>query len=279
MNESSGELLSQARSGDVHALELLIERHQAQVYRFGIKMCRDPDVAKDVLQDTLLAMARSVRGFRGGSSLSTWLYSIARSFCIKHQSRATRRADEPLDEAGLANAASLAPEPDDVVAAKQVEQALRSAVSALEPTSREVLILRDMEGLTAGEVAEVLGLSVDAVKSRLHRARLAVRAQVAPLLLVSQGDAPTSSCPDIGGLFSRYLEGEIDAAVCASMQSHIATCSHCRAMCDALKDTLDRCRSTAANLEVPAPVQTSVRSAMRDLLRGEPPSSLSVEER
>ncbi len=84
---SDERLLAAARAGDKQALETLLERHQAQVYRFGMKMCRDPEDAKDVLQDTLFAMARGVRDFRAASSISTWLYTIARSFCIKKRRR------------------------------------------------------------------------------------------------------------------------------------------------------------------------------------------------
>ena len=71
MERSSAELLERARSGDEAALEALLERHQAQIYRFGMRMCRDPEDAKDVLQDTLLAMARGIREFRAASSVST----------------------------------------------------------------------------------------------------------------------------------------------------------------------------------------------------------------
>ena len=82
-NETSHALLERARLGDRQAIEELLARHQAQVYRFGLRMCRNPEDAEDVLQETLLAMARGVRDFRGASSISTWLYTIARSFCIK----------------------------------------------------------------------------------------------------------------------------------------------------------------------------------------------------
>jgi len=75
--ESEARWLDAARAGERAALERLIERYQGRIYRFGLKMCCDPDVAKDVVQDTLIAMARGVRDFRGGSSLSTWLYTIA----------------------------------------------------------------------------------------------------------------------------------------------------------------------------------------------------------
>src|SRR6187549_313942 len=83
MSEDDTELLERARSGQAEALERLLERHQGQIYRFGMKMCRDPEDAKDVLQDTLLSIARNVKDFRGGSSLSTWLFAVARSFCVK----------------------------------------------------------------------------------------------------------------------------------------------------------------------------------------------------
>src|SRR5512143_3531332 len=93
-DEADRTLLERARAGDHRALESLLERHQAQVYRFGMKMCRDPEDAKDVLQDTLLAMARGVKDFRGASSVSTWLYTIARSFCIKKRRRSKFAPDQ-----------------------------------------------------------------------------------------------------------------------------------------------------------------------------------------
>jgi RNA polymerase sigma-70 factor (ECF subfamily) len=71
-DESDQVLLDRSRAGDAPALERLIERHEARVYRFGMKMCGDPEDARDVLQETLLAMARGVRDFRGASSISTW---------------------------------------------------------------------------------------------------------------------------------------------------------------------------------------------------------------
>ena len=187
MTEAPGDerLLAAARAGDKQALEALLERHQEQVYRFGMKMCRDPEDARDVLQDTLLAMARSVRDFRGASSLSTWLYTVARSFCIKKRRRSKFAPEEERSlESDVASEAKrlAAPgdHPDDALAGREVERALEQAIGALEPTYREVLLLRDVEGLSASEVAEVLGVSVQAVKSRLHRARQKLRDALAP---------------------------------------------------------------------------------------------------
>jgi RNA polymerase sigma-70 factor (ECF subfamily) len=128
-------------------------------------------------------------------------------------------------------------------------------------------VLRDIEGLSAPEVAEVLGLGVQAVKSRLHRARLAVRQRIAPLLgSAPPGGSRAPQCPDILTVFSRYLEGEIGPDVCAEMEAHLARCGHCRGRCDSLKRTLQICRTTPVP-EVPGPVADAVRRAVRGFLR------------
>jgi RNA polymerase sigma-70 factor (ECF subfamily) len=269
---SDDNLLAAARAGDRQALEALLERHEAQVYRFGMKMCRDPQDAKDVLQDTLLAMARGVRDFRGASSVSTWLYTIARSFCIKKRRRSAFAPDEErsLDTSARAVAKRLADPaqgPDDALAGKQVERALERAIEELEPMYREVLLLRDVEGLTAPEVAEVLGVTTQAVKSRLHRARLSVRARVAPLLGIETNlPAGPGACPDVLTMFSQHLEDEISADLCAQMEHHLEGCARCRGACDTLKRTLALCRAAGTADTVPAAVQTSVRSALRGFL-------------
>jgi RNA polymerase sigma-70 factor (ECF subfamily) len=270
--ELDHQLLERARAGDRAALETLLERHQAQVYRFGLKMCRDPEDAKDVLQDTLLAMARGVRDFRGASSISTWLYTVARSFCIKKRRRskfapAEDRSLDTDETPAVRSLADPAKSADEVLAGKRVEHALELAIDALEPMYREVLVLRDVEGLTAPEVAEVLGVSVQAVKSRLHRARLSVRAHVAPLLEVP-GDPAVApgACPDILTLFSQHLEDEISAEVCAEMEHHLEVCGRCRGACDSLKRTLALCRTAGPSAEVPPSVQASVKIALNKFL-------------
>jgi RNA polymerase sigma-70 factor (ECF subfamily) len=270
---SDEQLLAAARAGNGQALEQLLERHQAQVYRFGMKMCRDPEDAKDVLQDTLLALARGVRDFRGASSISTWLYSIARSFCIKKRRRSQFAPNEErsLDTDVAAEARGLADSagaPDETLAGKEVEQALESAISALEPMYREVLLLRDVEGLTAPEVAEVLGVTIQAVKSRLHRARLSVRQRVAPLLGANL-DLPAAGpgvCPDVLALFSQHLEDEISAEICAEMERHLQSCRRCRDACESLRKTLALCRTSGGTAAIPAAVQASVKLALRDYL-------------
>jgi len=269
---SDARLLADARKGDQQALEALLERHEPQVYRFGMKMCRDPEDARDVLQDTLLAMARGVRDFRGASSISTWLYTIARSFCIKkhRRSKFAPEQEQSLDTDAAVEVGRLAApdeDPAEMLAGKQVERALEQAIAALDPMYREVLLLRDVEGLTAPEVAEVVGVSVQAVKSRLHRARLSVRERVAPLLGVEPVPPVSSACPDVLMVFSQHLEDEISAERCAEMERHLEGCAPCRGTCDSLKRTLALCRTAGPSVPVPPAVQASVRTALRGFLR------------
>lgn len=273
MSDASDQtLLAAARGGDKQALEALLLRYQPRVYRFGMKMCGDPDDAKDVLQETLLAMARSVRDFRGASSISTWLYTIARSFCIKkrRRSRFAPAEEQSLDETlgrDHGQVADSQPGPEEAVAGQQIEAALAQAIASLDPKYREVLVLRDIEGLSAPEAAEILGLSTKALKSRLHRARLDVRQAILPHIGIPAGGATdgASGCPDVLTLFSRHLEGEISADLCAQMERHLDTCGRCRGACDSLKRTLTLCHSTPTP-RIPESVQQSVRDSLRQYL-------------
>lgn len=267
------ELLAAVRSGDKGALEQLLEKHQAQVYRFGMKMCRDPEDAREILQDTLLALARGATDFREASSLSTWLYTVARSFCIKKRRRRKSAPQETSLEASpeADRVADQSRGPDEVLSGKQVEAALDRAIHQLEPDQREVLVLRDVEGLTAPEVAHVLGISAQAVKSRLHRARLAVRESVAPLLdLPPEGLAPTGACPDVLTLLSKHLENEIGPDVCAEMERHLEGCPRCRASCASLKQTLSLCQTAGSEANVPPGVKSAVQTALKDFLHSAP---------
>jgi RNA polymerase sigma-70 factor (ECF subfamily) len=271
MTETDTELLTAVRNGDRAALEQLLDRHQGAVYRFGVKMCREEEDAKDILQETLLAAARYLPEFRGASSVSTWLYSIARSFCIKKR-RTSKFAPQHLESLEAEPGAVQVPDerrgPEEEAAGGQLRAVLDDAIAALEPMYREVLVLRDVEGLSAQEVAEVMGLSVEAVKSRLHRARVAVRERVAPHLALPAAEArPGPDCRDVVALFSRRLEGEVDASACAELEAHLAGCPACQGRCDSLRSTLTLCRRAGAE-PVPAHVAVSVRSALKRFLDG-----------
>ena len=260
-------LLDAARAGDRAAVERLLERFQRPILRFGIKLCGNPEDAREILQETLLAAARGLPDFRGEAALSTWLYSIARSFCIKRHRQ--RRFAPAHIESLEADAGRLAdrvadpgPQPDDAVAAHELARQLDDAIGALEPMYREVLLLRDVEGLTAPEVAAVVGVGVDAVKSRLHRARAMMRERLAPVFGSDEG-APADSCPDIVELFSRDVEGEITSDLCAKMESHLAGCARCTRRCDGMRRVLAMCTS-APLPTVPTEVQEALRRALRE---------------
>jgi RNA polymerase sigma-70 factor, ECF subfamily len=265
-------LMLAAQAGDRRALESLLAREQPRIWRFSMKMCGNRDDAGDVLQNTLLAMARTVRNFHGASSVSTWLYTIARSYCIKkHRRSKFAPRDEKSLEADGASAASRVPDaartPEEELGRREVGAAVEGAIRSLEPKYREVLVLRDVEGLSAPEVAKVLGIRVDAVKSRLHRARVVVRAALAPAL--GTVEAPrTPACPDVVTLFSKYLEDDIDPQHCAKMQAHVKKCPHCEGACESLQKALSLCRASPTP-RVPPDVQLTVRRAIRRFIDAE----------
>ena len=268
---SDDELLAAARMGDAAALETLLVRYQPHLYRFGLRMCGNVEDAGDVAQESLISMARAVRDFRGDSSVSSWLYTIARRFCLKKRRRSkfAPAREESLDTPGTDVAHYLAdpgPTPEQTATNRELATALTHAIDALEPSQRELLVLRDVEGLSAPEVARILGMSVDAVKSRLHRARVAIRKELAPALERPAIAPPRGAlCPDVLTLFSQHLEGEIDPGVCATMEAHLAQCTRCRDACESLKRTLATCRQLPTP-DVPASLAASVKAAIHVFL-------------
>jgi RNA polymerase sigma-70 factor (ECF subfamily) len=249
----------------------LLVRYQPRLYRFGLTMCGNVEDAGDVAQESLISMARSLREFRGDASISSWLYTIARRFCMKkrRKSKFAPTREDSLDAPATRAADRLAdpaPDPEQTATNRELATVLTRAIDALEPPQREVLVLRDVEGLSAAEVAEVLGISIEAVKSRLHRARVAVRRELAPVLGRPATESPRgATCPDVLRLFSQHLEGDIDPGVCATMEAHLAQCALCRNACDSLKRTLAVCRQLPTP-EVPAPIAASVRTAIQTFI-------------
>lgn len=276
---NDAELVARAKRGEQRALEMLLSRYQPHLMRFGLRMCGRLEDAEDVVQESMIAAVRTLPEFREDASLSTWLYTIARSFCIKKRRRSkfapTHEAsfDDERERLTLQRLTVNSSSPEDMASTAELDAAVQSAILALEPGQREVLVLRDVEGLSASEVAEVTGLSVGAVKSKLHRARASLRRALEPVLGdVDEASAPpTPECPDIEEMFSRSLEGEIDAELCKRMQAHVDQCPRCRQACSTLSAVLRTCQA-APFPEVPAPVQASIRRAARLLSHGEPTS-------
>ena len=187
-------LIAASKNGDPAALDELVRAHQGRVYAFAMRMCRNVEDAKDILQETFLGMVRSLREFREESKFSTWLYRIASNACLKKRRRGVH---DPTPEQEL-SLDELMPRPDADGRKAEIpdwsedaERALlrgeltarmETAIDKLPKEYKIVLVLRDVEGLSAEETAQAVGLSVAAVKSRLHRARVFVRRELAEYL-------------------------------------------------------------------------------------------------
>jgi RNA polymerase sigma-70 factor (ECF subfamily) len=260
MGRSDAELLDGVRRGDRKAVEELLSRYEASIYRFGLRMCGNEEAAREVLQETLLGAFRSLPSFRGDAAISTWLYQIARSFCIK-QRRGEHPAESLQEEAG-ARLAEPSPAPDARAHAREIGAALSAAIAALPSEFREVLVLRDVEGLSAEEAAGIIGIEVGALKSRLHRARAQLRTELATLL--GDADAGPAPCADLAQELSAYAAAEIDQAACVRIEDHLSRCPRCAGACDSLKRTVSLCRRLPGG-EVPAPVRAAIRHAIRSL--------------
>jgi RNA polymerase sigma-70 factor, ECF subfamily len=256
MERPDTELLDAVRGGDRTALEELLERYERRIYRFGLRMCGNEEDAREVLQETLLAAFRHLPAFRGDAALSTWLYQIARSFCIKE--RRGERPRDPLEEGVAATEAA----PDVRAHAREVGEALAAAIAALSPEHREAVVLRDVEGLSAEEAASVAGIEVGALKSRLHRARMELRSHLAGVLGEGADPASTAPCPELAQALTAYASAEIDQAACADIEAHLLRCPRCAGACDNLRRTVSLCRSIPGD-DVPAPVRAAVRHALR----------------
>lgn len=264
-------LIAAARRGDERALARLLRSLADPALRFGRTFCRHAEDAEDVMQEVLASLARGLPRFRGESALSTWAYRVARHACLRRRGPRAR-ALEPLHD-GEAASAPAGAEADPARAYERRELAARieRAIEALPRPQREVLVLRDVEGLTAAEVGRVLGLGERAVKSRLHRARLTLRRALAPAAerspaggARSRAVARRKRCPDTARLVSRYLEGDLGPDSCAALFRHVQGCADCGETCRALRSILRTCRRFGRR-PLPGPVRERIRESVRDL--------------
>lgn len=176
------ELVRAAQRGDQRAFAQLVEKHEARVYNLARKMMREPQDAEDVLQETFLSVFRHLNAFKGDSSFSTWLYRIATNAALM-KLRARKPPPLSLDEPADADGVEMLPReivdwgitPEDALLNDEVRAQMDRAVAALPEALRAVFVLRDIEGLSAQETADVLSISIPNVKTRLHRARLMLR--------------------------------------------------------------------------------------------------------
>ena len=170
-------ILAAAQAGDVAALNRLIADHRQGVYRYGLHVCRTTEDTEDAVQETLWAATRAIRTFRGtASAITSWLFTIVRRECMR-LIEGNRRRPAPIEGTDDAQLADVI-DPEDAIALKRRIEALAGAIADLDPVHREVVLLRDIQELSAPEAAAVLGISIEALKSRLHRARVNLRDDV-----------------------------------------------------------------------------------------------------
>ena len=193
--ELDRELIALSAGGDRRAFDRLVERHAAAVLRLAIALTDDTASAEDALQQTFLSAYRSAASFRADASVRTWLLRIARNTAYR---LAAKRGREDLMEEALMtlgiDAGWGSDDPEAMAMAAERRESLRRALNDLPAADREVLILRDIEGLRGSEAAEVIGIGEPALKSRLHRARLklavALRSSVHADATETEGGAP-----------------------------------------------------------------------------------------
>ena len=183
------ELVERAQKGDGAAFAQLVERHQRQLYRLALRMTGSEADAQEVLQEAFLNAYQKLPLFRGEAQFSSWLYRIAANSALMRLRRKRRApdtlSDQPLELSGPRFSAEGYLEPtsssdwsqraDDRMMSGELGEAINKAVAELPDDYRTVFLLKDVDGLSNEDIADALNLTVPAVKSRLHRARLALR--------------------------------------------------------------------------------------------------------
>lgn len=169
-------LAARAAAGDATAFDALVRAHTGRMYRVAVRVCGDPAEAEDVVQDAWIAAWRALPRFRAEAKVSTWLYRVVTNAALAHLRR--RRPVASLDGVEVVDAR---PTPEATTLLAERAAAVHRAIASLEPTQRVPLVLRELEGLSYPEVAEVLGVEVSVLHRRLHRARVALMAKLEDL--------------------------------------------------------------------------------------------------
>jgi RNA polymerase sigma-70 factor (ECF subfamily) len=162
--------LDRLRAGDAPAFEELVMTYQHRVFGVALRMLGNRAEAEEVAQEAFVRAHRALGRFRGDAKLSTWLYAITSRLCLNRLASGERRMARQGEDA-LLRLSDVGPRPDAALERRELETALGRAIAELPEDRRIVVVLRDLEGLSYEEIAEVLELTLGTVRSRLHRAR------------------------------------------------------------------------------------------------------------
>ncbi len=178
-------LIEKAKNGDNSAFEKLVKKYEQKIYNLALRLTGNPDESGDLLQETFIKAYRSLKSFRGEANFSTWLYRIALNIVLMKKRKEKGKVFESIDAPQFTAKGEITKEipdwsnnPEAEIENKEVKDILNRALASLPEEYRAVLILRDIQRLSNKEVSEILKISIPAVKSRLHRARLFLRNEV-----------------------------------------------------------------------------------------------------
>jgi len=253
------------RRGDQAALEQALGLLQNTVFSFSMRVCGQREDAEDTMQEVLLKSVPYLPKFDSPKALVVWLYKVAKNRCLMSRRKSKfapaqelsleelmpdRKELEQLGADGRINPEAYA------IHSENASQ-LREAIQRLPAQYRIVLVLRDMEGLTDDEVAEITGLRPGTVRVRLHRARLFVRKEMMsawkprrlkpPPPIISSDQAPRlARCKELFAELSNYLDDQLDDSLCGELEKHIGGCGPCQVFLASLEATIEQCRKAPA---------------------------------
>ena len=175
------ELVSRAKAGDERAFEQLMLDNQTRIYNLTLRMTGNPDDALDLAQEAFLNAWKGLKFFKGDSTFSTWVYRLATNACLDHLRKQKRRQDVWLpqlvdeEDDSLPDVPDERYRPDTTYEQQERLEALQQGLTQLSDEHRQVLVMRELDGLSYQEIGDVLNLEAGTVKSRISRARLALR--------------------------------------------------------------------------------------------------------
>jgi RNA polymerase sigma-70 factor, ECF subfamily len=265
--EKAVELL---RDGNDTTVEQALGLLQNTVFSFSMRVCGHREDAEDTTQEVLLRSIPQLPKFDSPKALVVWLYKVAKTRCLMNRRKSKFAPDHQLSLEELMPArkeleqlvADGRVNPESFAIRSEQASRLREAVQKLPPRYRIVLVLRDMEGLTDDEVAEIIGVRAGTVRVRLHRARLFVRRELMRTWMARSGkrvrprrhpqpESRPVRCKAMFAELSDYLDEQLDDSLCEELERHMTGCQPCQAFVATLEATIEQCRNAAGDCPPP----------------------------